>query len=244
MIFEGCQSELQSLDWSQSLAWRFAQMSVQAYRDCPLSPEEICKYWRADGCERITNGSQSVLVIWDADDVVMAFEGSRPTWDDWIANADRSVGVMGQYQVHAGFLSEYKKVARPLSDLIDERKLFPGRRLHATGHSQGGSIAEIAACQRNVHCCYTFGTPKTFKGPGIHPALSDWYHWHSNDGVPHLPIFRGFKQRARLCYVRQKKGGIPTPKFWQLLWMKIRSYSFGDTAKDHSAESYAEALVK
>lgn len=243
MIFDGCQSDLQSIEWSQDLAWRFAQMSVQAYRSCLMLPKELASYWRADGCERLTNGSQSMLVIWDERDVVLAFEGSNPTAEDWMANADRSVGQMGQYRVHRGFLCEYLKLTQLLTEFLNDQNLYPGKRLHTTGHSQGGAIANIAACQRWTHCCYTFGTPKTFKGHGVHPAVTPWYHWHSNDGVPHLPIFRGFKHRARLCYVRQKKGAIPEPSFWKLAWLKLTSYSLGDTFSDHAARSYAEALV-
>jgi pimeloyl-ACP methyl ester carboxylesterase len=243
VIFEGCQSDLHGDDWSQALAWRFAQMSVQAYRSCLMLPKEIAAYWRADGCERITHGSQSMLVLWDQQDVVMAFEGSNPTAEDWIANADRSTGQMGQYRVHNGFLREYLKLARPLTELVEDNHLRD-RRIHVTGHSQGGAIANIAACQRTVRQCYTFGTPKTFKDRRPHPAISGaWYHWHSNDGVPHLPVFRGFQHLSRLCYVRQKKGAIVEPSFWHLAWLKFTSYSLGDTFSDHAAQSYAEALV-
>lgn len=254
MMFDGCETDLTSRDWSQELAWRFALMSQQAYRDYPLQSDGLRQFWNADGCERITRGSQSVLVIWDRSDLVLAFEGSNPSADDWRANADTTVGQMGPYFVHHGFCREYLKTASPLTELLNDRRLWPGRRLHVTGHSQGGAIAEIAACQRSATTCYTFGTPKTFSRrrqpehlypnpANQHPCRSAWYHWHSNDIVPHLPLRRRFQHRAKLCYVRQSKGAIPQPVFWQLLWLKAWSYRPGDTVKDHSISTYVEALT-
>lgn len=243
MIFAHCIDDLHRSDWSQPLAWIFAQLSEMAYRDCWLTTDQIAQRFEADGCERITAGSQSMLVLWDATDVVLAFEGSNPTRDDWRANADTSVTSLGDYSVHRGFKLEYLKVTAALTLLLNERQLWPGRRLHVTGHSQGGAISEIAACQRAVHTCYTFGTPKTFASTGGHPCQRAWYHWHSNDVVPHLPLGRKFDHRAPLCYVRQDKGAIPEPGFWRLCWLKAWSYRPGDTIKDHSARSYVEALT-
>lgn len=243
MIFNGCDADLTSRDWSPELAWRFALMSQQAYRDYPLQPDGLRQFWEADGCERITRGSQSMLVIWDRSDVVLAFEGSNPTRDDWAANRDTSIGHMGQYRVHQGFLSEYLKVTTGLTELLNDQQIGPNRRLHTTGHSQGGAIAEIAACQRSVRCCYTFGTPKTFADRSNHPALRPWYHWHSNDVVPHLPLGSRFAHRAQLCYVLQNAGAIPGPGFWRLLWLKAWSYRPGDTVMDHGIDTYVEALT-
>lgn len=243
MIFEHCESDVTCRDWSQPLAWLFAQLSEMAYRDCLLPEHLIAERFEADGCERITVGSQSMLVLWDETDLVFAFEGSNATAADWFANADHDISKLGSYWLHHGFKSEYLKLTQPLTEFLNEHDLWPGRRLHVTGHSQGGAIAEIAACQRYATTCYTFGTPRAFYRHGHHPCGNAWYHWRSNDAVPHLPLLGGFKHRAKLCYVRQNKGALPQPSLWRLIWLKLASYSFGDTIGDHSVHSYVEALA-
>lgn len=245
MIFEGCERDLELTDWSPRLAWRFAAMSAQAYRSCPVDNASLQWFWRADFCTRITNGSQSALILADDRDVVVAFEGSRRDADDWAANRDtvpERIATACQY-VHRGFLTEYEKVSASLESEWF-RSMIRGRRLHTCGHSQGGAVAEVAACHMRTSSCYTYGTPRVFcRSLEPHPATAAWYHWHSNDVVPHLPIGRRFTHKARLCYVHQRKGGVPEPSLWRLVLLKILSYYPGDTVNDHGIAAYAEALA-
>lgn len=247
MIFADCQKHLHFSFWSRDLAWRFAEMSAQAYRYSSLSVDDIRRRWDAHGAHRITCGSQSVLVIWDSDDVVIAFEGSNPTADDWVANADTdSVEVNRGVFAHQGFVGEYQKVADALDDLLKSNKVKASvKRRHVCGHSQGGSIAEIASIKLSPLTVYTYGTPKTFRRSGAVTAWSSWYHWRSNDGVPHLPISGGLHHGSKLCYVRQRAGGggIPEPSFWQLAFLKLRSYRLFDTFNDHDIRGYVESLA-
>lgn len=247
MIFADCQKDLLLNFWSRDLAWRMAEMSAQAYRDCRLTVDDIRRRWDAHGTHRITRGSQSVLVIWDSDDVVIAFEGSNATRSDWLANVNTDVEFFAGQMVHAGFLGEFRKVKADLQSLLGSPKVQASvKRRHLTGHSQGGSVAEIAGLSVRPMNIYTFGTPKSFDEPGEgSEAYAHWWHWRSNDGVPHLPISGDLHHRGKLCYVRQKPGGggIPEPSFWQLAFLKLRSYRLFDTLNDHDIQGYVESLA-
>lgn len=120
----------------------------------------------------VTDTQALLLVSAARNQAVLAFRGSEPNKTDWLltdadavfVNLDAAANGDGLAErVHRGFYESYVAVRDQIIAAVAAR-VPPGMPLFVTGHSLGGALASIAACEleksRRLAAVYTFGAPR------------------------------------------------------------------------------------
>lgn len=142
--------------------------------------------------------------------VIIAFRGTDDIKD--VCSDIRVSGVpfKDAGQVHCGFLEEYLKV----KPFLDTLCLQTRKQLIFTGHSLGGSMAYLAACDfidQAPMCVVTFGMPRTATYEFIinpkfsHLTVVRWVN--SRDIVVRLPSLR-FSHCGSARHLEDERGKL------------------------------------
>ncbi|MDD5395600.1 MAG: lipase family protein [Thiothrix sp.] len=141
-------------------------------------------------------------------DVIIAFRGTQPPGSadaetviaDWVNDAkaqpshDQNMGT-----VHTGFLASLDNTWQPILRVLNEWKTagkLGNSKIYITGHSKGGSIAQLAALRLkqggfNVTEVYTFAASRAggedFASLYNAKNIPTWRFENQGDIVPHLP---------------------------------------------------------
>lgn len=203
-------------------------------------------------------------VMWNDDDIVVVFRGTRERLLDFGATnllawpcSTTSNDIVGRSRIHWGVRNALRFTDRRskqpalerLADLIEP--LLDRRRLFITGHSLGGALAVLGTfflSQRlrlSPAAIVTFGAPpvgdQSFRQLYSHND-STWQVVYEADWVPHMPPFF-------YCHVGQtlwiESGNISREVHWRermLLELQQRS-RFRNFLADHSIDNYIDALT-
>lgn len=139
-------------------------------------------------------------------DVVIAFRGTETPYnanietviDDWRNDANaQPVNDPQLGTVHSGFLSTlnnlWPAILNKLTELKNSGKLDHAR-IFVTGHSKGGSVAQLASVRLkysgfNAHGIYTYAAARSGAADfaSKFEQLPSWRFENQGDLVPHLP---------------------------------------------------------
>jgi endonuclease G len=146
--------------WKTALSLALA--SDLAYQTGQAVENVATRNWRLQACRFLSQGSTQCFVAHSDAAIIVAFRGTEAL-NDWLANLDVWSTPKTYGKVHRGFASAYDAIAGQLIRVIESYQ--PGdKRIHLTGHSLGGALATIAACELRgrfpITSIYTFGQPR------------------------------------------------------------------------------------
>lgn len=137
-----------------------------------------------------------------AETAVIAFRGTENEGGqllrDWGSNFAAAVGTEPP---------EYRRAQEAVKPLVAEiTAAFPGIRIHATGHSLGGGLAQQAGyLSRRIEAVYAFNTSPVTNWS--HMTIKDRFARQEGAGLlieqQNPTVFRIFHSREGLSYVRQ-----------------------------------------
>jgi hypothetical protein len=188
-----------AVDWP--VVELLAQVSEAAY----LPREQAFVRYCDLGFEQpshLAAGSMNAYIIHAADACVIVFRGTDDIYD-WLVNLDAIPRSTKHGNVHDGFYQGYHSLAgkgeQPLrAQLYARLRESRPRHLWVTGHSLGGALALVCACDllENANIplngLLTFGQPRVFQkltSDSLNHFLADRYTYFVNgqDVVPKVP---------------------------------------------------------
>ncbi|MFQ5354978.1 MAG: lipase family protein [Mariprofundaceae bacterium] len=114
---------------------------------------------------------------------------------------------MENIKVHSGFLGEFNKIWRPISENINEH--VRNMPIWVTGHSLGGALATLAGMSYAFESVITFGEPRV----GFHidmafKAKNHIRYVNGDDPVTKVPpeLLFGYDHHGEVARVRNKDG--------------------------------------
>jgi triacylglycerol lipase len=181
---------------------------------CPQSPYREAYGFLGDFTGEVnrdgTSARDAVFVGTSSAAVIIAFRGTlslRTTnvseetiAADWLndANADLVDSQVGE--IHQGFANSLTTLWQPLLDKLKELqrqgKISAQSLVYVTGHSKGGSLADIAAARLKLNgmpiaAVYTFAAARpggySFATVYAQQQIPTFRYENENDVVPHLP---------------------------------------------------------
>jgi triacylglycerol lipase len=118
----------------------------------------------------LDNKGSQAYVLWNDEDIIIAFRGTEPNELQDIIHDIKIKLVPSSSKVgkvHAGFREALDKIWPDVFKIISELTSFSDRKIYFTGHSLGGAKATLAAarCARLTNMpqpagLYTYGSPK------------------------------------------------------------------------------------
>jgi len=232
---------------------RHAVMAQEAYLDGPEAKPKFKKLgWT--GHKFIDIDGAQCHVVWNKDEVAIAFRGTEPSeFTDILAdlNAWPDEPMIGHGKVHNGFQNELEKLWPVIT-----REITPhlGKKLTLCGHSLGGAMATVAASRFsmdiNVNCLFTYGSPRTGTKAFV-KAFEHVKHFrfvNNNDIVPTVPLaLMGYRHHCGPMYI-DFHGNIHANLTW---WARFRDKMKGrwaalkkgqpfDNFFDHSSAYYSQ----
>ncbi len=194
---------------SQHFTWKTALSMALASDLAYQRPEAVVnvatRNWNLNSCQFLDRNDTQCFVAGTPSAILVAFRGTE-SLNDWLANLDVLSTIRSYGQVHRGFAGAFDQVSAGLVAAI--RDLDPARKtLYLTGHSLGGALATIAACELlaefPITGIYTFGQPRV--GDAATAALI-WNHYPTgfhrfvfdDDIVPRVPP--GYTHVGRLYH--------------------------------------------
>ncbi len=190
-------------NWKTALSMGLA--SELAYQRSEAVVNVVTRNWLLDGCTFLDHGSTQGFVAHTDSAILISFRGTE-SLNDWIANLDVFSTSKPYGEVHRGFVEAFEEVRTELVNTL--RNLDPGHKvIHITGHSLGGALATIAACELrsefSISSIYTFGQPRLGNATTVKFIL-DKYPGHfsrfvfDDDVVARIPP--GYKHVGRLFH--------------------------------------------
>ena len=210
-------------------------------------------------------GGTEAFIVGDAEKVIVAFRGTKPTvLKDWRTDVRFRLvkGPVGK--VHRGFrtaLGGIWPALRPMIRSFQDDKTNP-QSLWLTGHSLGAGLATLAYARlrfeedKPVHGLTTFGQPRTGNGDFAaainRDSMARMYRLVNNsDLVPRLPPRSlGYSHAGRLVYFTS--AGRATSDM--SVWMRVLDRARGrlddlgkpgpDAINDHDMSGYVKLVRK
>ena len=154
--------------------------------------------------------------------------------------------------VHGGFKDEVDKVWDEIDTTIS---VMEDRQIHVTGHSLGGAMATICAKRlseeyENVHCLYTYGSPRVGNPKWCKSHKVSHYRFqNNNDMVCKVPLWiMGYRHHGTNVYMNYK-GKVVKLRWWRRMIDSMRGrlralfkFQLFDGIYDHNISTYAERL--
>ena len=171
--------------------------------------------------------------------IVVAFRGTDEG-KDWLDNLDAE----HTNDWHKGFQKHYDKLSLEWLRILHDN---PSKPVYFTGHSLGGAVAVIAACEMVFSSgCITFGAPRVmWKGSQVDkqfnfPMLRVT---RAADPVPHLPSRWRFKHIGHWLFIDHKgKSHHPHPSLWVRFNSAVRELVFKHDKDPHHITRYIQDL--
>lgn len=253
--------------FNRSVAVAMARASLDAYAG-PESTEQLRREWQADEATLIVVGDTEALLLVSDDCAILSFRGTSSKADA-ITGMSATRAKWKGVSVHAGFLGAWLKI-RPSIVAALQGKLTHGQTLYVDGHSLGGALATICAC--DFACgryagrvtLYTFGSPRVGDRRFAEFCESRlpgqiWRFVHSNDivtriprlfrasvllpkWVPLLPTPRRYRHVGRLVFLTEDGHVLDRPNRLRVFFERVIGFRF-DAGSDHSMVQYLEALL-
>ena len=203
----------------------------------------------------IDMGGAQCYVVWNDDDVVIIFRGTEPNqWSDVKADLKtfKSTSMYKDGFVHGGFKDEVDKVWDEIDTTIS---VMEDRQIHVTGHSLGGAMATICAKRlseeyENVHCLYTYGSPRVGNPKWCRSHKVSHYRFqNNNDMVCKVPFWiMGYRHHGTNVYMNYK-GKVVKLRWWRRMIDSMRGrlralfkFQLFDGIYDHDISTYANRL--
>lgn len=150
-----------TFSWESALVLALA--SELAYEEPRFVRDVVTRQWGFDDCQLLAGGGTECLLARTGPAVVVAFRGTTSSLADWLADLTLWSTPKSYGQVHAGFAGAYAAIAARLGAAIETLDPAPAL-IHLTGHSLGGAVATIAACELRARFpiadVYSFGQPR------------------------------------------------------------------------------------
>ena len=253
--------------YDAELAIRLARASLDAYAG-PTHTERLQKQWKSDSAKLIVAGETEALLLLFPDHAILAFRGTSSAAD---VRTDIRSGraIWKGTSVHEGFLTAWLEI-RPAIVAALQGHLLDGQPLYVTGHSLGGGLATLCACDfsggryagRTV--LYSFGSPRV--GDRHFASLCNqrlanrqWRVVHGNDVVPRvprvfrtsmllpkyiplLPTSRRYRHSDSLVLLTEDGHTLLDPSAFRLLVERVIGFR-ADFGRDHLMVNYLEALL-
>ena len=171
-------------DRTAALMAKLANLTYVAFEDAEKKKilEDLLTQGRVKLVETLSVEETEVLVADTDKCVIVAFRGTSSKQDmrtdlQTRFNVQKSEigGSSVSIPVHAGFHDAYNKVAKPLTDLLNELLEKSDKKtdkpIYLTGHSLGGALALVASAALakesklgdHIAAVYTFGAPRVGK---------------------------------------------------------------------------------
>lgn len=156
-----------SFNWGTALSMGLA--SDLSYQRDEYVRHMTLGRWSFQGCAHLNSGKTQGFVAHTNSAILIAFRGTDGL-NDWIANLN-VLSVQKPYgRVHRGFVSAFDEIRGRLVEVIRGVGIA-NKTIHVTGHSLGGAVATIAACELRdqfpITGVYTFGQPRLGDGTTI-----------------------------------------------------------------------------
>ena len=232
---------------------RHAVMAQTAYMD-GKEAKAIFKTLGWTGHKFFDHDGAQAHVVWNKKEVAVCFRGTEPTEiSDILAdlNAWPDKAMVGDGLVHNGFQNELEKL---WVDITKELTPHLSKKLTICGHSLGGAMATICASRLqmdiDVHCLYTYGSPRT----GTSDYIKKFEHVrhfrfvNNNDIVPTVPLWlMGYRHHSDPMYIDFNGMIHAKMPYWQRLkdklkgrWRALKKGQVFDNVYDHSMQYYAQ----
>lgn len=149
--------------------------------------------------------------------------------DIFLMRAHSDWGCTDSCKVHSGFAKSYLEMK---SDILDALQSKECTHVYTTGHSLGGALATIAACDLNANDAYNLVQNITFEAPrAVNTAMAKYMDaniastrvTNNKDPVPHLPPEKlGYRHSGNeVYYTVDDATGQPV----------VKNCSFDDTSQ-------------
>lgn len=198
-------NSLVSPHFNWKTAHSLALASDLAYQKADAVNNLATRNWHLDGCVFLDQGSTQCFVAHTDAAILVSFRGTEAL-NDWIANLDVRSTPRSYGEVHRGFADAFELVKADLIATV--LALRPAQKaVHFTGHSLGGALALIAACELRtifpITGLYTFGQPRvgdTTTARFVQDHYPTGYHRFvfDDDVVPRIPP--GYLHAGRLYH--------------------------------------------
>ncbi|WP_303905242.1 lipase family protein [Thiohalomonas denitrificans] len=189
--------------YSDRTAWLMAALSELAYTKFESQAEV-----RADFTARLADAGLMLHSIYDEPNTgtqafiarrpdsftVLAFRGTEKDRKDILTDLNARFYNTPTGRAHQGFAMAYEGIRKDIvSDLRELQQNDQLDRLFVTGHSLGGALATVAACNLEkeflVAACYTFGSPRVGTAEWSDAVKTPVYRIvNGADGVPLVPL--------------------------------------------------------
>lgn len=230
-----------------------ATLSAAAYKS-PKSASKVFERYGFMKNEFIDIDGAQCYVIWDEDDMIIAFRGTEPKQMSDVKadlNAIQRKGFLGKGDVHSGFRGEVDKVWDTLRPLVLQKS---SSIVYVTGHSLGGAMATV--CSKRLQdikpniVLYTYGSPRVGDKRWVKTLQVPHYRYqNNNDVVCRIPFWiMGYRHHGINIYLNYK-GKIIKLRWWRRcidsMRGRLRAWSklqFFDGVYDHDITTYAKRL--
>lgn len=249
------------------VASAMARASLDAYLG-PEHTERLRNEWEATEAKLIVTGDTEALLLISDECAILSFRGTSSKADALTDIAATKSRWRDTY-VHSGFLRAWDSIRSAVVYALRD-KLDQGQPLYVTGHSLGGALATLCACDfaggayagRTV--LYTFGSPRV--GDKRFVDLCNkrlrgncWRFVHSNDVIPRvprlfrtsfllprwvplLPTTRRYRHVDGLVFLTEDGHALVRPSWGRVLFERLIGFRF-DIGRDHSMVNYLEAVL-
>jgi endonuclease G len=147
-------------NWKTALSMALASDLV--YQRPEAVASVVKRNWGLTSCSTFDVHDTQCFVVHTDSAILVAFRGTE-SLNDWLSNLDTWPTSKSYGTVHRGFVKAFDQVRTQLIGAI--KALGPAQKvIHLTGHSLGGALATIAACELQglfpITGVYTFGQPR------------------------------------------------------------------------------------